>query len=221
MTMNPEMLQHLLQAQELRETVLMEQAAREGRIPSAQELAAGHADAQERLSASLLDTQGTALLEDRLDIPTDDGSGDYSNPGHLRRLESYGTEYQEDFRELAKGPGDLSSNVVEWEKRPPEEVAQSRLDFTMNKKELIAEWERDNGRLWPRYTEDAYDEKTGTKLRKEGDLYDAHHLRPLEFGGANKADNLAPFHVGDHYDHRGIHRPDGPLARLSELLRGV
>jgi len=129
-----------------------------------------------------------------------------------------GRGYLEDIKSKASGPFENRSDFESWN-RSDVDTKSNRLDFNLNKRNLIANWENKYGQDWPRYQEDFYDEKTGTKIRKAGDLHDAHHIQKLEFGGENTADNLVPIHARDHYDHRGVHSSDSPLSLLEKYLK--
>lgn len=104
-----------------------------------------------------------------------------------------------------------------FEKCSPEETAEKREEFRKKKNDLIAEWEKINGKEWPRYKHDVYDDK-GNLIRKAGMRYDAHHIQPLEMGGKNTAKNLTPISAEKHYDHKGVHAPDSPFNKLEKFL---
>ena len=136
----------------------------------------------------------------------------------VQTRESVLQEYQCDLSQRSSGPFDGPATVADWSRVPPHDVAAKRLEWNQKRPEIIGEWEGKNGQDWPRYDSDVFDEKTGTKLRIAGDRFDAHHVQPLEYGGANRPDNITPMHVNEHYDHRGIHHPEGPLSRLGKLM---
>jgi|GEM_PF-2202112 len=133
-------------------------------------------------------------------------------------LTELGQEYTNELRELSPFPDTVSDvEVADWEKVSPEEVAEHRLEFRNAKDSLIKQWEEQTGEKWPTYDQDIYS-NNGIKIRSAGDLYDGHHIRPLEFGGRNTADNLTPLHAEDHYDRQGIHRPGGVFQQIGEAL---
>lgn len=136
----------------------------------------------------------------------------------LSLKEIYSEAYEKKLKDLSPYPETVPNiNISDWEKISPEEVRQMRLEFAGKKDELIREWEMKHGREWPRYEQDIYNEY-GTLIRQKGDLYDAHHIRPLEFGGENSADNITPLHAKDHYDHQGIHSKDGIYKEISDYI---
>jgi hypothetical protein len=126
--------------------------------------------------------------------------------------------YNKEVAEMSAAGKVNETKISDWEKVPPDELSDKRGEFNKEKTKIIKEWERINGREWPRYTEDVYNQD-GIKIRQKGDRYDAHHIHPLEFGGKNSGDNITPMHVNDHHDKKGIHRPDGPYGKLSEHFR--
>ena len=124
--------------------------------------------------------------------------------------------YRSDLEKMAPDfRGDLKMEEVK--SVSAEECAQKRAEFSQDKNSLIREWEAINGKEWPRYQEDVFDSVTGTKVRRAGDRYDAHHPQPLKLNGENAAGNITPMHYNDHSDHRGIHAPGGNLAKLVDV----
>lgn len=104
-----------------------------------------------------------------------------------------------------------------WERVSPEIVAQKREAFNDIKADLKSQWEDANGMEWPKYQEDVYSDN-GNIIRKAGNDYDAHHIRPLCLGGENEASNITPLHARDHYDKQGIHATDTPYNKLTKVL---
>lgn len=150
---------------------------------------------------------------DIADKPIDGGLQETKDLGEL------GKQYTNELRELSPFPETVPEvDVSNWEKVLPEEVAEQRTEFRNIKDTLIEQWEAKNGETWPTYTEDIYS-NNGIKIRSAGDFYDAHHIRPLEFGGRNTADNLTPLHAEDHYDRQGIHAPGGVFQKIGEALK--
>jgi hypothetical protein len=79
-----------------------------------------------------------------------------------------------------------------------------RRGFTQRVREAqIAEWERQTGQAWPRYTEDLLNAE-GKVLRKAGDAYDAHHVIENIYGGPHEWWNLTPARFPDQHQG-GIH----------------
>ena len=98
----------------------------------------------------------------------------------------------------------------------PEECAENRKYFDKNKNNLISQWEKDNGRDWPKYTKNVYDDN-GKLIRQAGQRYDAHHIIPLELGGENKSTNITPL---DIKSHKQIHSNDGSCKNLVDVVKG-
>lgn len=123
-------------------------------------------------------------------------------------------KYKNQLTKLSDYPQSLNnSNFKEWEKINPSEIGRKRIDFKLNKESLINNWEKSNNKNWPTYKSDVYS-KYGSRIRKIGDKYDAHHIKPLEYGGENSASNLTPLHAKDHYDHKGIHSRNGVYGEI-------
>lgn len=134
-------------------------------------------------------------------------------------LNELGQQYTNELRDLSPFPETIKEvDVSSWEKVLPEEVAEQRLEFRNVKNSLIEEWESRTGETWPTYDHDVYS-NNGIKIRSAGDFYDAHHIRPLEFGGRNTAENLTPLHAEDHYDKQGIHAPGGVFQHIGDALK--
>ena len=125
-----------------------------------------------------------------------------------------GDEYNSEVKKNSAGGDFESVDATDWQKIPDADLEKARVDYMRAKGQLIEEWEKSNGREWPRYEQDQYSQN-GKQIRKGGDLYDAHHVRPLEFGGKNEVSNLTPIHCKDHFDKQGLHRPGGPYDQLA------
>ena len=91
-----------------------------------------------------------------------------------------------------------------WERVSGSELDDARSKFDRDRSKLINEWEQANGKSWPTYSKDIYNEN-GNIIRHAGDKYDAHHIRPLCMGGRNTCDNIVPLHYEDHIGKNGIH----------------
>ena len=87
-----------------------------------------------------------------------------------------------------------------------------RAQFNKVKNDLIAQWEKQTGQTWPRYTEDLYS-KNGTLVRRAGQPYDAHHIIESSYGGPNTWWNMHPARFPDQHQ-QGIHRAGGPGAQV-------
>ena len=113
------------------------------------------------------------------------------------------------------GIDNLDNLKTDWEKTSPNEIIENRKEFKVNKWKYITEWENKNNQKWPTYNETVIS-NNGKEVRKKGDLYDAHHIQPLKFGGKNSADNLIPLHYNDH---KKIHNSGNNLSNINKLLK--
>lgn len=133
-------------------------------------------------------------------------------------LERLSDKYEKEVKDVSPFPETVEEqDVSEWTKQDPEAVRQARQEFNNQRDALIEEWEQIHGKKWPTYDEDIYS-KNGVLIREKGDLYDAHHLQPLEYGGKNKVDNITPLHANDHYDRQGVHSPTSTYQEIRETL---
>ncbi len=99
---------------------------------------------------------------------------------------------------------------------PKEQVAKLREEFDDKKESIRKEWEKENKKTWPRYDHEVFNDK-GTRIRKVGDCYDAHHIHPLQLGGTNEASNITPLDLKTHAD---IHSSSGSCNKLVEKVTG-
>lgn len=128
--------------------------------------------------------------------------------------------YFDDLYEKSEFPETLPENTFstdDLKKRSPEETAEKREEFDDMRTDLKAQWEKENGRSWPKYENDVYS-ANGKLIRKAGSDYDAHHIHPLGLGGENEARNITPLHAEVHYDKQGIHAPDSPYNQIDKAL---
>jgi hypothetical protein len=134
-------------------------------------------------------------------------------------LEVLGKEYEADLKEISPYPETIKEiQMKEWEKQLPAEVKEARQEFNNQRDVLIEEWEQAHGKDWPRYDEDIYS-NNGILIREKNDLYDAHHIQPLEFGGQNNVENITPLHAEDHYDRQGIHSPASVYQEIRDSFQ--
>ena len=108
-------------------------------------------------------------------------------------------------------------DVSKLELQSPEKVAELREEFDDRRIKLRKEWEELNHQEWPKYTEDVTNENE-VVIRKAGDCYDAHHVQPLQLGGANEASNLTPLDISKHRD---VHTSEGSCTKLVNAVKGV
>ena len=131
-------------------------------------------------------------------------------------------EYYNDLKNNSDCPETLPDKPFDksqLEKISPKENAKMREEFDEKKADLKKEWERINGRPWPKYEHDVYS-SNGKLIRKAGTDYDAHHIQPLSLGGKNMASNITPLHAGVHYDRQGVHSPDSTCSKLDNMVGG-
>lgn len=101
----------------------------------------------------------------------------------------------------------------EYKKMTAEEVKKHRKKFSKALKDkCIAEWEKETGQIWPRYTEDILD-SAGEIARKKGAPYDAHHIIENQVGGDHKWWNMHPAKFPDEHQG-GIHGAGSPGNEL-------
>ena len=127
----------------------------------------------------------------------------------------------ENVKEISPCPETLEGkelNPEELKIQTSELIAKARDEFNKLKDWLIDQWEKQNGKDWPRYKEDVY-YSNGTLLHKAGDRYDCHHIHPLNLGGKNEVSNITPLHCLDHFDKQGIHSAGSPYSNLQNLLK--
>lgn len=139
-----------------------------------------------------------------------------------RNLEQLSVDYFNDLKSKSEFPDTISRknfDITNFERLLPEEVAKRREEFAELKPNLKKQWEEENGRPWPKYTEDVYS-ANGKLIRKAGSDYDAHHIQPLSMGGKNIASNITPLHAEVHYDKQGIHSPNSPYSKIEKALGG-
>ena len=133
-------------------------------------------------------------------------------------LQELGREYINDIRSKSECPEtlkDAKADVSSWKKLSPEENQKSREEFNAKRSDLKRQWEKNNGREWPKYDSDVVSSK-GTTIRRKGQDYDAHHIQPLNLGGKNDAENITPLHANSHFDSQGVHSPDSPYAKIQK-----
>lgn len=104
----------------------------------------------------------------------------------------------------------------EFTRLSPELAKIHRAEFNRVKDELIGQWERNTGQIWPRYTEDILAKNGVTVARKAGGPFDAHHIIESSYGGPNQWWNMHPARFPDQHQG-GIHRAGG-IAR--EIFSG-
>ncbi len=135
-------------------------------------------------------------------------------------LQKVARHYINDLKEQSEFPDTIkidSLDISKLEKISAEKNSIMREEFDDNKSKLRKEWEKLNGKEWPRYTEDIKNEN-GITIRKAGDCYDAHHIQPLELGGKNEASNITPLNLKKH---QSIHSVNGSCTLLVEKVKTI
>ena len=97
-------------------------------------------------------------------------------------------------------------------KLSPEKSKEHRREYSSKRKELIAEWERQTGMQWGRYTEPVYS-KNGKIVRNVGDAYDFHHCILSSYSGDNQWWNGFPAKFPSEHQ-MGIHRKGGLCKKI-------
>lgn len=137
----------------------------------------------------------------------------------VETLEELMEQYFEDLKNSSEYPETIKGDGSLWERLTSEEISEKRTEFNASKEKLIEEWETKNGNEWPRYKEDVY--VNGKLIRNAGDRYDAHHIKPLSFGGKNEAGNITPISADKHFDKQGVHSPTSPYGKIEKITQGA
>ena len=136
------------------------------------------------------------------------------------QLEKAMEQYKQELIDNSPFPDTLKLdqlNVSDIKRVTGEKLKEMRDDFKKNKETLISEWEKETGKEWPRYTEDVV--KDGVIIKKKGELYDAHHIKPLRWGGDNTASNITPMAWGPH--HLGVHGKESGYNKASNIVKNT
>lgn len=135
-------------------------------------------------------------------------------------LNKLSRDYVNEMKQLSPCPDTLGNmkDLGKLENTSPEIVKEKRQQFNNQRNNLIRKWEEENGREWPKYEQDVYD-KNGNIVRKKGDYYEAHHIKPLTVGGENSAKNITPLHYDVHNDRQGIHAPKSNFSQICEKVK--
>lgn len=135
-------------------------------------------------------------------------------------------EYDNELRKYSEFEDTLPEKALELKdlhKIPAEKLKELRAEFNSHKDELKKQWESIHGRPWPKYKEDVYIiNSRGEKvlIRKAGEDYDVHHVKPLGLGGTNSSENITPMSADVHSCRQGIHGPDSAYSKIDKLLGG-
>lgn len=130
-------------------------------------------------------------------------------------------EYVSDLKAKSPCAETIPKNCIDpgkIEVQSPEKVKEMRKEFNQKsvKDKLRAEWEKLNNQEWPTYKEDVLNSR-GEVVRKAGDKFDAHHIKPLKLGGLNEASNITPLDMTKHAD---IHSNTGSCKKLVDVVSG-
>ncbi|MBC6136351.1 hypothetical protein HB825_16045 [Listeria booriae] len=123
---------------------------------------------------------------------------------------------QQTSRKIAKIQVDALKDALrakEYTKLTPSETMKHRAKFDATKNKLIVEWEAKLSQEWPRYSENVLSERTGKIIRRQGEMYDAHHLIENTFGGEHEWWNIHPARFPNEHQ-AGIHGAGSPARDL-------
>lgn len=186
--------------------------------PTNLEVSNNKLDTSKPLDFSRPDEVGGVLDNSKLDTSREQ---DYSNDAERKEtLEQLKRSYIDDILSKSEYPETIDvkkAMEADFRKCTPEEKSKNRKDFMQNKSDLRSQWAEQNGKEWPRYEQDVYDDK-GSLIRRAGDRFDAHHIQPLEMGGKNEVSNITPLSADVHYDAKGVHKIDSPFSELEKHL---
>ena len=127
-----------------------------------------------------------------------------------QRLKQFGQKY---FKELEEKTGETLSKAQrkllerdikkeQFYKLEKIETKMQREAFVKSRKTIRLAWEKNTGRMWPRYQKDICN-KAGNVVRRKGAFYDMHHILELSYGGPNEWYNMLPVRWPDH--QKSIH----------------
>ena len=156
----------------------------------------------------------------RIEVPGDEANVNAEGMDKGQLLEKHVNEYLEDAKKLAARPETLKGiriDVAKLEKISDNE--ERHKEYKKLKPKLIAEWEAKHGIKWPVYDRDI---KYKGVIRKKGNLYDVHHVHPIELGGENTVNNITPMDFRNHTIKGGIHESSTALSSIKDILdKGV
>lgn len=161
-----------------------------------------------------------ALVEGRLraDDYLRDPDAKLAPPSELNLTqEELNKQYMQQLEELSPCKDTLpalNNTNSDWVRISAEDVMNKRIEFNEIRSDLKEQWSAIYDREWPQYDKDIYSD-SGNLIRRAGNDYDAHHIRPLCLGGENTATNITPLHASVHYDKQGIHAPGSPFDYMS------
>lgn len=160
----------------------------------------------------------------RIEVPGVEANANVATEGvdKTKLLEKAVDNYTNDVKAGATCPETVKDIKMKASqlKEVPENVYKARqAEFKKMKAKLIKEWEDKYGIKWPCHTKDYY--LNGKIIHKKGDLYDAHHIKPLCLGGENTVDNITPMGFKAHFDKQGIHAPGTAFDNMCKLVKGV
>ena len=159
--------------------------------------------------------QAKAETQGKHDVSMNDKQLDIQS----RDLSDLVKDYIDDLKNKSECPDTIHHDSIDTTKleiKPTEEVVKKREEFDDNRKDLRKEWENINHQEWPKYENDVTNSE-GKVIRKAGDNFDAHHIRPLQLGGENTAENITPMDVKSHQE---VHSSGGSCNALVERVKG-
>jgi predicted ribonuclease toxin of YeeF-YezG toxin-antitoxin module len=136
-------------------------------------------------------------------------------------------EFDDMFKEYLKDIEDITSNPIprkqkkllklaletkKYYKLSTENSKKHRSEYNSLRKDLIKDWEVNTGKRWGTYVVPVYS-KNGKIIRREGGLFDVHHIIECSWGGDNKWWNIHPAKHPDEHQ-QGIHRKSGYAHKI-------
>lgn len=182
------------------------------------EMSKSKLDISKPIDFSRPDELGKCSAKNELDIRKEQ---DYSKEQEKDKLDRLKKDYINDVLDKSEFPETIDLEKVlnaDFKKCSPEETGDKRAEFNRMKSDLRTQWAEANGRPWPCYEQNVYDEK-GNCIRQVGGCYDAHHLQPLSMGGKNEVSNITPLSADVHYDAKGVHQIGSPFNELEKCLQ--
>ena len=156
----------------------------------------------------------------RIEVPGAEANVNAEGMDKGQLLEKYVNEYLDDVKKLAAYPETLKGIRIDVSKLEKISNNEERhKEYKKLKPKLIAEWEEKTGMKWPVYDRDI---KYKGVIKKKGNLFDVHHIHPIELGGENTVNNITPMDFRNHTIKGGIHESSTALSSIKDILdKGV
>ena len=156
----------------------------------------------------------------RIEVPGAEANVNAEGMDKGQLLEKYVNEYLDDVKKLAAYPETLKGTRIDVSKLEKISDNEERhKEYKKLKPKLIAEWEEKTGMKWPVYDRDI---KYKGVIKKKENLFDVHHIHPIELGGENTVNNITPMDFRNHTIKGGIHESSTALSSIKDILdKGV